>query len=295
MRSFLVICSVFLLTSCGTHLRNDVSKWDDASARYESVFTSVGENGNQGTAVYQVGTNQLTLKIYTVLSGTYEVRSDSCSVLETGRYTNNQIIEIPLSYFFSTNDEKLCMTTIQINPEFESTVAVYPRYSIVYLQFTKRAVIDSKGYQFPRGFVAGELVNIGYTDKYRLIQNCTYSEPRIIKESLVGSETSVSFSELEQDDLGSCYYSLVYTKGEVQGRYGFSVNIYNQEHSVLKAGVEVKSKKIHVYSDSAVSLCAIGDRWRNNDRCSRSLSSLPDTYMIQVHTNKRSYYEMRTK
>ena len=295
MKNFLILCLMMLLVSCGTTLRNDVSKWDDASAKYESVFTKVGDAGNFGSAVYQISTGHEMLQVHTVLSGTYEIRSDSCAFLETGRYSGNEILEFPVSRFFTTNEEKLCMTTIQINPEFESTVAIFPRYSIVYLQFTSRELTGENSFQFPSGFMAGELINLGNTERYRLIQNCVYSEPRIIKESLVESNTSVFFSELEQKDLGSCYYSLVYTKDGVQGRHGFSVNIYNNEHSPLEAKVSIHNNKVSVASDVATSLCAIGTKWKNRNYCSQKLNSLTDSYIIQVHTNKRSYYEMRTK
>ena len=294
MKNLLILCFMAILASCGTVLKDDVVKWDDSSARYESVFTMVDRESNMGPAVYQVNSNSSSIKILTVLSGTYEVRSDSCSFLETGRYTKNEVLEFPLSKFHDSNSEKLCLVTIQINPELESTVALFPRYSIIYLQFTNRELLSNSSFQFPSGFAAGQLVNLDQVDRYRLIQNCVDSEPRIVKESLVPTKVSVEFSELKQGDT-SCYYSLVYTVGNKAGRHSFVVNIFNKEHSPLKPVVQIDKSTVSVSSDSNTYLCSIGNKHKNGNKCKEKLSKLPDSYIIQVHTNKRSYYEMRTK
>ncbi len=98
MKNLLVLCFMaFLASSCGTVLKDDAVKWDDASARYESVFTIVGQSSNAGPAVYQIqDSTKDSLKILTVLTGTYEIRSDSCSFLETGRYSKNEVLEFPI-------------------------------------------------------------------------------------------------------------------------------------------------------------------------------------------------------
>lgn len=285
----------FLASSCGSVLKDDVVKWDDSSARYQSVFTIVGEESNMGPAVYQIKNSESSLKILTLLSGTYEVRSDSCSFLETGRYSKNEVIEFPLSKFHNTMEEKLCLVTIQVNPEFGSTVAIFPRYSIVYLQFTGREKLTSKGFQFPDGFNAGRLVDVGTVDRYRLIQNCVDAEPKVLKESLSPALATVDFSELKQNIISNCYYSLVYTSNGFQGRYAFTVNVYNKEHTPLKASVKVGKSSVEVTSTPSVSVCSVGTKSKNSSKCSNKLSKLSNPYVIQVHTNKRSYYEMRKK
>ncbi len=290
-----LIFMAFLASSCGSVLKDDIVKWDDASAKYQSVFTIVGQESNLGPAVYQVGKNDDTLKILTLLTGTYEVRSDSCSFLETGRYAKNEVIEFPLSKFHNSAEEKLCLVTIQVSPEFESTVAIFPRFSIVYLQFTNRGIISSKGFQFPKGFNAGRLADIGTVDRYRLIQNCVDAEPKMLKESLSPAVATVDFAELKQSEISNCYYSLVYTLNGAQGRHAFTVNIYNKEHSPLSANVIVNKSTVSVSSNSSVSVCAVGSKSKNGSKCSNKLSNLSNPYVIQVHTNKRSYYEMRKK
>ncbi len=187
------------------------------------------------------------------------------------------------------------MVTIQISPEFESTVAIYPRYSIIYLQFTTRETVTSSGYQFPKGFSAGQLVGIDSVDRYRLIQNCVDSAPRVLKESLTPTNVKVDFNELKQDDISSCYYSLVYTKDNKPSRHAFVVNVYNSEHSPLKPNVQIRKSTVYVTSDSNTYLCSIGDKHKNGNKCQEKLNKLSDPYVIQVHTNKRSYYEMRKK
>jgi hypothetical protein len=294
MKNLLIIAFMVFMSSCGTILKQDVSKWDDASAGYESVFTIVGNEANMGPAVYQINETNDSIRILTVLTGTYEVRSDSCSFQETGRYSGNEIVEFPLSKFHNSNSEKLCLVTIQINPELESTVTLFPRYSIVYLQFTGRELLSSSSYQFPSGFAAGQLVKMGQVDRYRLIQNCVNLEPRIIKESLTPTEVSVDFTELNQVG-SSCYYSIAYSKDNKLGRHAFVVNIFNREHSPLEPSIQVDNSSVRVTSDSNTYLCSVGNNHKNRNRCQGKFNRLTDPYIIQVHTNKRSFYEMRFK
>lgn len=292
------ILILILLVSCGTnYLRNDSSTTNDADARYESVFTQLGKNATMGNAVYQVKNKEDLIEVHTLLSGTYEIRSNSCNYQDFGTYRNNESIFVPISDLFSGEEtEKLCSITIQLNPELRnSEVAIFPRYSIIYVQLTNRDEIKTANFQFPRLFSAGELINIGIVDKYRLIQNCVGTSPTIIKESLEPQVAKVYFSELNQKEISSCYYSLVYDKGDLKGRYSMAVNVYNENHIPLTASIKKTSKKVYVNSPDTVSICAIGfmSKYRNN--CSEKLRRLPEAYVIQVHTNKRSFFKMEYK
>jgi hypothetical protein len=286
-----------LLVSCGSkQIKNDTSMTNDADARFESVFTSLGPVSSQGTVVYQFKGNEDTLKIYTLLSGTYEIRSDSCNFIESGNYSESEVIEVPLRSLFIDNAEKLCMVTVQINPEIkDSQVALFPRYVIAYLQMTSRELTDSKSLQLPVGFNAGTILDLGQVDKYRLIKNCVLEAPAVVKESTSPAVAKVEFSELSQKSKGSCYYSLVYTKEGKSGRYAFSVSLFDPAHSPLKAEVKVNKNEVVVSSEEDVSICIIDNKSKRSNACKASLKDLPAKYLIQVHTNKRSYYEMRSK
>jgi hypothetical protein len=292
---FLVMLSV--MVSCGSkQIKNDSSTTNDADARYESVFTSVGSVSKQGSVVYQLKNADDSFKIYTLLSGTYEIRSDSCNFIESGNYEESEVIEIPLKSLFLDNAEKLCMVTVQLNPALASSqVAIFPRYVVAYLQMTNRELLDSKGIQIPVGFDTGTIVDLGKVDKYRLIKNCVLEAPVVVKESTVPAVAKVEYSELNQKTKGSCYYSLVYTKEGKSGRYAFSINLFNPAHSPLTAEVKVDNKGVLVISGDDVSICIIDKQSKRSNTCKASLKDLPSKYLIQVHTNKRSYYEMRSK
>lgn len=294
---YLLILITLVTVSCGSkQLKNDSSITNDADSRYESVLTSIGQSSNMGSSVYQFSNTEDVLNVYTLLSGTYEIRSDSCNFLESGSYSESEVVKIPLQAIFTENLEKLCTVTIQINPELkDSQVAIFPRYSIIYLQLTSRTLIDSKGMQFPIGFNAGSILNLGTVDKYKLIKNCVISSPVVIKESSISSIAKVDFDELNQREIGSCYYSLVYSKANEQGRYAFSINLFNPQHSPLIAKVEQTDKYVTVTSQDDVSVCVIGNKSKRSNTCKESLKNLPNKYLIQVHTNKRSYYEVRSK
>jgi hypothetical protein len=294
---YVILMLLLVVVSCGSkQIKNDSSMTNDADARFESVYTAVGASGNHGTAVYQFSSAEDSFKIYTLLSGTYEIRSDSCNFIESGDYEESETIEIPLQALFTDNSEKLCMVTIQLNPEVEdSQVALFPRYAIVYMQMTSRHLIESRGIQVPVGFNAGTIVDLGKVDKYRLIKNCVQAEPVIVKESTVSAVAKVDFVELGQKAKGSCFYSLVYTKDGVQGRYAFAINLFDPSHSPLTAKTTVEDGEVKVTAQDDVSVCIINKKSKRSNTCKASLKSLPEKYLIQVHTNKRSYYEMRSK
>lgn len=292
MKKILLAIVFLALVGCGHSIRNDSSSTSDYEARFESVFTSLGTESNFGSAVYQVSKLDLSLKIYTLLSGSYEVRSDSCNFLLNGRYTDSQVISIPLSTIIKDPAEKLCTVTIQINPEYaKSQYEISPRYSVIYLQYTARAY-ESYSFQYPQAFDSGKMFYLAGLEKYRLIQNCVNAAPRVIKESLVPSNVDIYFSELEQKDLGSCYYSLVYTKNSVPSRLAFSVNIYNPIHEPLQASITSTNQKLEVISESTVSVCAIGGEYKLDNKCK---GKPVNGVLIQVHTNKRSFYKIWSK
>lgn len=287
----MVIVLMFLLVSCGSKtVKEDYFGISDYEANYESVFTSLSDNKKFGNAIYQFDEVDEDLKIYTILDGTYELRSDSCSFIKNGSYTDSEIIDIPIIEIFKTEDaEKLCTLTIQLNPTVkDSQVVISPRYSIVYLQKTNRQN-KSFSIQIPEFYNAGEILNIKNLPKHRLIQNCVYSEPKVIKESMTTSDFILEFSELKQIDKGSCYYSLVYTSDNIPSRIAFSINIYDSEHLPLSAKYTIKKSKVSVESEDSISLCAVDFKYKFDNKCKGEYKS---GTIIQVHTNKRSFYKV---
>lgn len=290
-----VLLTAFLLTflGCGSKsIKDDVFPTSDYESKFESVFTSVGTESNFGTAVYQMKDTKSSLKIYTLLSGSYEIKSNSCNFIKNGRYTESQVISIPLSEIIKESAEKLCTVTIQVNPEYKGAkVEISPRYSIVYLQLTSRS-FQSKSFQYPSSFSIGNIVSIPSVEKYRLIQNCVLTEPVIVKESTVAADINVHYDELNQTGEGSCYYSLVYTKNGIPSRYAFSISLYDPAHVPLTASAEVDGKKLEVVAESSVSICVIGDEYKLDNRCK---GNAKDGVLIQVHSNRRSYYNIWRK
>lgn len=293
MKKLLLTIFSLTLLSCGTKsIKDDPSNTNDYEARFESVFTSVGTESNFGPSVYQFSDLNVSLKIYTLLSGSYEIKSNSCGFFKTGRYSNSEVISIPLSAIVKDPAEKLCSMTIQINPEYaKSQYAISPRYSIVYLQYTNR-VHESYALQLPENTDHGKLFTLSGLDKYRLIQNCVNAEPKIIKESLIPANAEVFFAELNQKTLGSCYYSLVYSKVGIASRLAFAINIYDSLHAPLQASATLNKKKLEVVSESTVSVCVIGNEYKIDNKCK---GEAQDGVLIQVHSNKRSYYKIWRK
>ncbi len=290
-----ILLAAFLLTflGCGSKsIKDDIFPTSDYKSRFESVFTSIGTESNFGTAVYQMKDTKASLKIYTLLSGSYEVKSNSCNFLKAGRYNESQVITIPVSEIIKESAEKLCMVTIQVNPEYKGAkVEISPRYSIIYLQLTNRS-FQSKAFQYPTNFDIGKLVEIKSVETYRLIQNCVEAPPVVIKESRLPTDVVVNFDELNQFDMGSCYYSLVYTKGGVSGRYAFTISLYDSAHVPLTATAEQDGKKLEVVAESSVSICVIGNEYKLDNKCK---GNAKDGVLIQVHSNRRSYYNIWRK
>lgn len=294
MKKILLAVLALVIVSCGSKsIKDDASSTSDFSSRFESVFTSVGTESSFGSAVYQVKDTKASLKIYTLLDGSYEVKSNSCNFQKTGRFEDNQVITIPLAQIIKDSPaEKLCMITIQINPEYaKSKYKISPRYAVVYLQLTTRST-ESHSFQFPEHFAAGRMFELKDLEKYRLIQNCVNVDPLIIKESTSPATATIDFDELQQSNLGSCYYSLVYTKAGVASRLAFSINLYDSKHSPLEASATQDGKKIEVVSESTVSICVIGDEYKLDNHCK---GDAKDGVLIQVHSNKRSFYQIWRK
>lgn len=304
---YLFLSFLLLATGCGSKkLKNDISPTNDADSKYESVLTSVEQDYGLGSKVYVVDNVNEDLHIYTLLDGTYEVRSDSCGFIESGRYTNSESIDIPISKFFSSIDEKLCTVSIQINPELKnSQVAIFPRYSIVYLQMSSRVLKGNFSKQTPKGFPIDNALNYqGAIDKYRVIRKCTYeSVPQVVKEStspvtaitILKKDISVGMPSPAESNIGSCLFSVVFTESGISSRIMFSTSVYDSAHDPLSASITTDAKKISVVSTDAVSFCGINRNIKNDYKCSEKISNLEKVNIIQVHTNKRSRYYIWSK
>lgn len=298
MKQFLIFFSL-ILAGCGTRfLRDDSSLTNDANAKFESVLTSVNGEYGFGSKVYVLRDLTGSLRIHALLTGSYELRADSCGVIEDGRFDSSTPIEIPVNRFFNAVEDKLCTVTIQVNPEVpDSEFAVYPRYSIIYLQMSARASLPSLSHQIPKGFPL-EPLRYRAVDRFRAIRKCSYEpQPIVVKENRSPGTLMLSRADFSnglpfavEDRIGTCLFSIVFVESGVTGRLMLSTSVYDPAHQPLTASATIQGSRLRVSGSDDVSVCAINGKIKNSSNCNEKLSRLGSLNVIEVHSNKRSGY-----
>lgn len=285
---------LLLLSGCGSiKLTDDPVLLSDSQAYYESVLTKLGDHYRFGPAAYMITDLTQDLVIYTALSGSYEIRSDSCNFTKQGAYADSKPIKIPVSEIRNQVDETLCVVTIQISPQIEdSKVPIYPSFSIAYLVFTNRTTVGSDAFQFIQGFNYGVLFRIEDSiSRYRVIRKCVYDNiPIVVSESL----TPVDRIELPAGDiinnLGSCYFGVVYVDlNGVAKRAAYATNVFDERHLPLSAEVTRDRRNIAVIPSAGNTVCIINGNITRD--CKRR--AIAQNNVIGVFTNKRSYWAVR--
>lgn len=244
-----------------------------------------------------MNTHVLTVK--TLFDGTYIIRGhgEQCSVDIDERYEDSQNVIIPLSSIFKdSKEERFCTISIQINPTIkDSEVVIYPRYSILRIHVSKRLGNKTFSTQLREttSMVPIEIIANG-SGEYQIVKKCVYeSEAKLIgpfNHSGIISLTG-DLLGLDTGKLGNCYFSLLYKDNDGTKRFGYSTNVYDMDFEPLSLIVKNEDKKIRVIGPKEMYLCGIGNVEKTGKyKCSRKLKELPEHFVIQGHTNKRSRY-----
>lgn len=294
MNKLYLVLLVFL-SACGSiKLTEDPVLLSDSQAFYESVMTKVGNTYRYGPTVYLITDVNQTLEIFTVLDGSYEIRSDSCNYTKQGAYSDSSPIKIPISEIRDQLDETLCVMTIQISPQIRNTqVPIYPAYSIAYFVFTSREAVGSGAFQFTQGFNFGKIFSIeDKIARYRVIRKCTYEEtPVVISESVNPVEKVEITADGITSKIGSCYFAMVYIDGNgVAKRAAYVTNVYDERHFPLFADIVHNGTKIEVTPSAENAICLINGVIQPAKRCKRKALA---QNIIGVFTNKRSYWVVK--
>ena len=318
MKYLAILIPLLFLVSCGhPRIKNDRAPLADVQARYESLYTRVGSEYRIGNGVYvfkkDSDLNGINLEINTVFQGTYQVRSDGCFVDIPGRYIDSEVIKIPVLNFLRTTDQtKTCTVTIQVSPTVKNSEhTIFPRYSIIVLTVSEREknLVGARQLRMFSEFepLAYELESEG---RYQVVRKCTYEpkavllgpfdhnglielDSQFLSQGLV--ELDANGNPVEVNDfmehLGNCYFSIQYSERSGITKVGFTNNVYKQEYDPLTLSVQKTSKEIKVEGPRELYVCNINGKYKlGKYKCNQKLKDLPDSFLIEGHTNKRSIY-----
>lgn len=320
---YLIFLIPFLFVSCGSpKIKNDRAPLSDVQARYESLHTKIGSETRIGNGVYifKKGSdlNGINLEIHTIFKGTYQVRSDGCFVDIPGRYVDSEVIKIPILNFLRTTDQsKTCTVTIQVSPTVKNSEhTIFPRYSIIVLTVSEREnnLVDSRQLRMFSNFdpLSFELESDG---RYQVVRKCTY-EPKAV---LLGPFDHNGFIELDSvtlsqglveldangnpiqiqdfmEHLGNCYFSIQYSDTSGITKVGFTNNVYKREFDPLTLSIKKFDKKLKVEGPRELYICSIDGKYKlGKSKCDQKLKDLPNSFLIEGHTNKRSTYIIMRK
>lgn len=306
MKKFWVV--ILLLFSCsGPQIENDRTPMTDSEARFESVMTQIGSDYHYGNGVFIIGNlvSPKFFKIHTAFQGEWHLQG--CGMNIEGRYQQSQIVNISLNRIFAdSEEEKTCTLTIQVSPQVEdSEVTLHPRYSIVTVVLSNRDFNKSiKDRIRANDSLRDITLKPEDNGSYQVVRKCTYET----SASFLGRFGHNGVIELNEDFLsdgliqpiseriGSCYFSILYSDSKGTTRVGYSLSVYDSSHTPLNLAVVSSEGKLSVEGPPTMYICGIENQSEiKSSKCSIDQGSLPNRFIIQGHTNKRSVYLLRSR